>query len=196
MPNPEHTFFAAGNYTIKLIVSDGENEEFREKIVKVIDKNINLDIDNTLKATSTKNIIITEILPNPYGSDGDEEWIEIYNDGPGEVSLDGWTIDDGEGGSKPYAFQENILVGSNQYYLINREDSKIGLNNNGDSARLFDSLDELVAEVQYERSFEGESYSRGENGEWFWTEVLTPGFDNEELRLKNFIIKIKFGLIQ
>ena len=184
LPNPEHTFFAAGNYTIKLIVSDGENEEFREKIVKVIDKNINLDIDNTLKATSTKNIIITEILPNPYGSDGDEEWIEIYNNGLGEVSLDGWTIDDGEGGSKPYAFQENILVGSNQYYLINREDSKIGLNNNGDSARLFDSLDELVAEVQYERSFEGESYSRGENGEWFWTEVLTPGFDNEESRIK------------
>ena len=34
MPNPEHTFFAAGNYTIKLIVSDGENEEFREKIVR------------------------------------------------------------------------------------------------------------------------------------------------------------------
>src|SRR5690606_13864352 len=37
-------------------------------------------------------VMINEILPDPPGADAGLEWVELYNPGPGTVSLGGWAI--------------------------------------------------------------------------------------------------------
>ncbi|MEX0933949.1 MAG: lamin tail domain-containing protein [Candidatus Paceibacterota bacterium] len=40
-------------------------------------------------------LIITEVMYDPQGSDKGREWVEIYNSGSSAVNLDGWKINDG-----------------------------------------------------------------------------------------------------
>jgi hypothetical protein len=61
---------------------------------------------------------------------------------------------------------------------LNRPVSGIALNNQGMGLRLLDDSLNLIDEVEYEQSGEGESYARGENGKWFWTSQITPGEKN------------------
>lgn len=42
-------------------------------------------------------VIISAILPNPRGTEPDEEWIELKNVGSSPVDISGWLITDGEG---------------------------------------------------------------------------------------------------
>jgi len=48
--------------------------------------------------TCTGSVCINELMPNPAGSDTGSypagEWVELYNAGPGDVNLQGWTLDD------------------------------------------------------------------------------------------------------
>jgi len=39
------------------------------------------------------NIVINELLSNPDGDDADNEYVELYNVGPGVAKLEGWTIE-------------------------------------------------------------------------------------------------------
>lgn len=105
------------------------------------------------------DIKITEIYPNPEGSDSEDEWIEITNGGSESVNLSNWTIDDGEGGSDPYTFPEDTSIESGETFVIYRKDSGVALNNSADSARLIDFTGEIVDEVEYEQSVEGQSYA-------------------------------------
>jgi hypothetical protein len=48
----------------------------------------------TIFSQSPGDIIITEILQNPTGTDGDGEYFELYNTTGVAVNIDGWTIKD------------------------------------------------------------------------------------------------------
>ncbi|MEA3463903.1 MAG: lamin tail domain-containing protein, partial [Patescibacteria group bacterium] len=109
LANPEHTFFKQGAWTVKLTVSDGENEIEKEKIVKVANT---LNVDGAVeieapegaqtfaRLQAANNIIINEFLPNPEGADAEGEFIELYNQGGAQVNLINWKVDDSEAGSK------------------------------------------------------------------------------------------------
>ncbi|MBX2799397.1 MAG: lamin tail domain-containing protein [Myxococcales bacterium] len=43
-------------------------------------------------ATDADGVVINELLPNPDGVDGGQEWVEILNTSGGEVDLEGWQI--------------------------------------------------------------------------------------------------------
>ncbi len=182
LQNPEHTFFVAGDYTVKLIVGDGESETVISKKLKVESEKLEIKNEDFKinKNEGIGKIIINEILPDPEGSDSEGEWIELYNQGSGRVSLLDWRLDDGEAGSRPYVITNsaNNIVNPGEYFVIDRAESGIALNNINDSARLFNDLDELIDEVEYDAVIGGESYARGKNGKWFWTAVLTPGEEN------------------
>lgn len=45
--------------------------------------------------TAQAKLLETEFLPDPTGTDVDREWFEIYNSGPGFVSLAGYAAGDG-----------------------------------------------------------------------------------------------------
>lgn len=179
--NPEHAFLKTGNYKVTLKVSDGTNEVKKAKIVKVISQASN--IGETLTQNINKGeVVINEILPNPEGSDADGEWIEISNRGKYEINLLGWKAADK---SKDYKFLENIFMPANSFYVLDRSESDLALNNNMDSVRLYDDSGELFDEIKYESAKEGVSYARDNSGKWFWTNVLTPGDDNEIIKVES-----------
>lgn len=115
--------------------------------------------------TLSDNIVLSEILPNPEGSDTDTEWIEIYNMGTENVNLGNWSLDDEEGGSTHYIFPAGTTIEAQDFLVIYRIDSKISLNNDTDQVRLFDFEGTLKDSVTYESSPEGQSYARIELAE-------------------------------
>jgi hypothetical protein len=121
-------------------------------------------------------LIITEILPNPDGSDIEGEFIEIFNLNEVGVDLSGWKLDDGEGGSREYEIK-NIFIEANEYLSFSRETTGIALNNNSDNARLFNPNGELVDYIEYEEIKENISYSLFDNI-WHKTTEITPGEEN------------------
>ncbi|MCK5319815.1 lamin tail domain-containing protein, partial [Candidatus Parcubacteria bacterium] len=128
LTNPEHTFFASGAYTVKLIVRDLENEAVKEKIIIVGELNEEKISNLTDDLEQETNIIINEIMPAPLGADNEEEFIEIYNYGGAKINLLNWRVDDIDGGSKPYLFSEKFILEAGKYFVLERAESKIALN--------------------------------------------------------------------
>lgn len=174
---PEHTYLKNGSFTVVIKVSDGKSEGKKERVIKIND--LQQETLNMQHATSEDyNIIINEIMPNPTGSDSEEEWIELYNNGDTRINLFNWSVDDMEGGSRPYIFKNEFLLDAGKYFLLDRIESKLSLNNSDDMVRLFDPSGKVIDEIFYGKTAQGESYSRGANDKWFWTTVPTPDEEN------------------
>lgn len=177
LASPEHTFLKQGAYAVKLTVNDGENEAAKEKIIKVAE-NLKIAVAGQSQSQSAAEIIINEFLPNTEGTDAEEEWIELKNAGSAKINLLNWKLDDSEGGSKPHIFKNDLWLAANKFFVVERVESGLALNNSADAIRLFNDLDEMMDEVEYEATVRGASYARGQNGKWFWTNILTPGEEN------------------
>jgi DNA/RNA endonuclease YhcR with UshA esterase domain len=176
-------------------VNDGENEVEKEEIIRIISHPNPLlqrrggEIVPLLTKEGLGKILINEILPNPQGADGDGEFVELLNNSGQRINLLNWQLDDMEGGSRPYVINSDAWIDVEEYLMIHRAESGIALNNTFDSVRLFNELEELVDSVEYDNVIEGESYVRGKNGKWFWTEVITPETENiisvSDVRIKD-----------
>lgn len=172
---PEHTYLKAGSFTVLLKVNDGKTEMKKEKIIKVG----NGGTESVLSAANDRiDIIINEVMPNPSGSDSEDEWIELYNNGNTRINLLDWSVDDIEGGSKPYIFKNEFILEAGKYFLLERLESKLSLNNSDDMARLFDPNGKIIDEIFYGKTAQGEAYARGANDKWFWTTTPTPESEN------------------
>ncbi len=126
-------------------------------------------------------VIINEFIPNPEGPDKEEEWIELYNPTNRKIDLGNLLLDDEEGGSKPYLIPTGTIIGPYGYLVVKITDSKITLNNNGDSVRLLRPDFSVAEEVRYEKSpKKGWSYNRSEDGSWYWYYEITPGAKNKK----------------
>jgi hypothetical protein len=103
-------------------------------------------------------LVINEVLIRPHydweGAGGvttDDEFIEIYNRGPGTVSLKGWTLDDyAVGGSAPYEVP-SITLGPGEFAAFFRTRTHIALNDGGDSVRLSAPDGSPVDKIRYLR---------------------------------------------
>ena len=123
-------------------------------------------------------ISISEIYPNPVGDETEGEWIELRNENPVSASLCGWSLDDEPDGSKPADLQDVILP-PDSYTVVPRTESKLALNNPGDSVRLFaPGQTEPRQTVTFLKATEGESYAFRDDGYFVWTPYLTPGQPN------------------
>lgn len=119
-------------------------------------------------------LAIHEVLPNPNGSDEEGEWVEIISHAPKPVDVNGWSIDDGDGGSRPYIFSVETLIQPNQLFVIKRPVSKVAFNNDTDSVRLIAPDTSLMDSVTYAGATQGESYAYFDDG-WQWTNHPTQG---------------------
>ena len=125
--------------------------------------------------TYSKNIRINELLPNPLGSDKDNEFIELYNFDSDPIDLSGWKLEDKS--KKTYTFPE-ITIPSKNYIVVYSQKSKIALNNSGEETlSLIDPAENIVSFVAYTGSKENYSYSFDGSG-WQWSRKLTPGEKN------------------
>lgn len=126
-----------------------------------------------------KDIYINEFMPNPKGKDTGNEWIELINSSGAECSLNGWEIDDQEGGSKAYVINSNDLLPPDGFALLPSWQTKINLNNDEDYVRLFNPKGDLIDEIQYEDSPEQESFGfNSEEYDFLWSTYPTPLLGN------------------
>jgi hypothetical protein len=123
----------------------------------------------------SEQVRINELVPNPEGSD-DSEWIELYNYGIEDLDLLGWSIEDAA--EKNYLINESLIVSSDGYVVLRREQTGISLNNSNETVFLKDPDGQVIDEFNYEKSKEAQSWSYFEDG-WQMTEKLTQSAENE-----------------
>lgn len=128
------------------------------------------------------SIIITELMPNPEGSDIEGEFIEIKNTGSNNIDIDGWII--GDSSERRYTIDSENLISTilkpNTYKTLYRSTTKIALNNSGgDSVKLFTPNNSLIDEITYtDDAQEKTSYARHTDNSWEWTAAPTPDAEN------------------
>jgi len=159
-------------------VEDSDEESFDSDDFAPLDeaRGSEQDLREELVYQFSNHVRINEFIPNPEGSD-DGEWIELYNDGDEDVALAGWSLDDSEGGSSAYDFQDEIIEAKG-YLLMPRETTNLALNNSSDSVVLKDPNGEIISQYGYETSKENMSYVYIDD-EWKKSSILTPGEENE-----------------
>lgn len=130
---------------------------------------------NEEKTNLSDDILITELLPNP--SNGQEEYIELYNGANADLALDDWSLHDASQ-SGEYVFSEADSLKTKEYFVIYKNTFGFALNNSGDETiTLFDPNKKEVSKVSYKSSKKGASYNF--NGQkWRWSKFLTPGKEN------------------
>ena len=63
-------------------------------------------------------VVITEFIPNPAGTDTQREWFEVYNAGSGQVDLNGWTVKDDDSDSHPISNSNGTTTIDPGHYLV------------------------------------------------------------------------------
>lgn len=101
-----------------------------------------------------KFLRISNIFPNP--ETGSEEWVELSNNGPTDLTLNDWQLDDIiDGGSKPYVIS-NLTIKANSTSKLFNNETKVSLNNGGDTVNLIDPLGNVHDQLSYETSSKNE----------------------------------------
>lgn len=124
----------------------------------------------------THEVIISELLPDPKGTDLAGEWIEMYNRSTVTVPLAGWVLADAS--KTTYTLPaKDMQPGS--WLVVPRTESGIALNNTGGETVTLTAPDGVVTStVKWAgTAFEAQAYaSVGE--QWVWTGKATPGAEN------------------
>ena len=129
-------------------------------------------------ATSIKSydMILSEIFPNPSGSDSEDEFIELYNTGSTTIDLVGWKL--GDATSRKYTITQGI-VEPDTYIIFKRSVTKIALNNTGEEkVVLYTNKEQIVDSVQYSGKVEEDSSYVKDDDAWVWTQTSTPEKEN------------------
>ena len=118
----------------------------------------------------SNSIRVSSLLPNPKGADGTDEYIEVENTGS-DTNLKNWSLVDS--GGKIYEIKADRIIHAGERITFFSEDTKISLNNAGDSITLFDPAKHSAASVTYTNALEGARYVL-QDGAWKWehTSVL------------------------
>jgi DNA/RNA endonuclease YhcR with UshA esterase domain len=172
-----HTYQKKGKFKIILMVKDASGgTDTAEQYIKIISPDAAENVSET-SGTEESQIIISEALPNPEGSD-ETEWIELYNPSNEPFDLSGWKLDDDEAGSRPYKIPEGATIGAGKYLIFKKEQTKLALNNTYDSIRILDPDGEIFFETSYDDVTEDAAWARDNSGSFKWTTKLTPGTKN------------------
>jgi competence ComEA-like helix-hairpin-helix protein len=158
----QHAYLYPGQYLVSLMVSDGKFS----------------DLDIITVNIYNQSVIISEFLPDPEGTDTENEWIELYNQSEQIANLTNWQIDNQDGGSSPFVFPANSLISPKQFLVLRRPITKIALNNDNDKVRLIYPDGSLATEVSY-LAEKKQGFSVAFDGyKYFWTKTPTPGTAN------------------
>jgi hypothetical protein len=114
---------------------------------------------------ATLGVVINEFMADPAGTDGDHEWVELYNGSGVDVDVSGWTL---QGGSSSYSsfgtLPEGLTLLAGSYLLIGDElvESDLGMvpdvlmdislgnaSSNADAIQLVDCIEQVIDTVIY-----------------------------------------------
>ncbi|PLX28215.1 hypothetical protein C0581_03110 [Candidatus Parcubacteria bacterium] len=122
-------------------------------------------------------VVINEVFPNPRGSDNEDEFIEIFNNGNETINLKDCKL--GDSSKKRYTIKQGS-VQPGGFVVFKRSMTGIALNNTGgDEVKIFAPNGASIDSMQYPGSSkEDESYARREDDSWAWTTQVTSGRKN------------------
>lgn len=137
-------------------------------------------IEEDVVVQSYTSLQLSELFPDPASpqSDSADEFIELYNPNGFTVDLSGWKLVD-------EASTELIIKGkaieANSRIAVYITESKITLNNSGDSVQLINPNSQVVDEsANYGNAEEGLSWSFV-SGTWQWAVAPTPASTNASI---------------
>ncbi len=127
---------------------------------------------------ATGDVQLSELLPNPEGSD-DAEFIELRNNESHAVDVSGWVVSDLHRAYTIGSSEEKTMIPSHGYFVVERADSGIALNNTSkEQVQLRDGLGQVLDEVTYTKALENQSFAWVEH-QWLWTTTVTRGKSNK-----------------
>ncbi|MCC7429692.1 lamin tail domain-containing protein [bacterium] len=151
-------------------------------------------------------VLLTEIFPNPLGSDSQKEFVEILNSGTNSINLIGWKISDNSSTDDLVDAGEGLILLPNQFaiilendydlatgeyngiipdsaLIIKVDDSTIGngLLNSSETITILDNSGNAIDFFTYLTTTEGYTTERvGTSNTWLQSLIQggTPGFTN------------------
>ncbi len=133
------------------------------------------------------DIIINEIHYHPFGNDGRDEFIEIYNRGPVEVDLSGWRLE----GAVVFLFPSKLALRGGEYLVVSPDPQRTvqrygvppklvmgpwagQLDNDGDTLQLKSAEGTSIARVRYR---DGGGWPAAPDGFGPTLELVSPRYD-------------------
>lgn len=123
----------------------------------------------------TGDLRLSEILPNPQGSDVGAEYIELYNSGTDEVNLKSYTLRVGRQLEKSYQLPDELLP-AGRYRVFTHADFSFTLLNTDSRVALYVEEQE-VESVEYSGPGDDMAWVNID-GVWQYTNMATPGAEN------------------
>lgn len=111
--------------------------------------------------TEIKNlpgIFISEILPDPVGTDTEREWVEIANTETGTVDITGWSIAMTHS-TKKFIFG-SVVLAPQSFATLRRTQTGLILSNSGATLSLYDATGLLIDTFSYSHIPQGVSAGR------------------------------------
>lgn len=123
---------------------------------------------------------ITELLPNPTGTgtDGTDEFIELYNPNGAPFNLSGFTLQTGLTTKHNYTFPDGTSLPPKNFVAFYSADTGLTLSNTSGQADLEDPFGTVISESDaYGSAKGGQSWALAK-GTWYWTGKPTPSATN------------------
>lgn len=135
-------------------------------------------LTNTTHAT----LLISELLPNPDGTDTGQEWVEIFNNSTKNADLNGYILDTG----KKNQALSSLQIGPREFALI--DNLKITLRNSDGYLALLSPDGQIIDKINYDKAPSGQSLSLitihkdSQRKQFFNWSSPTPAAPNPEFR--------------
>jgi len=181
-----HVFRQGGSLTISVNARDEEREATMQRRFNVIIKNVGStqlkseQQEQLLQAQQTEEIyysvVLNELLPNPAGSDSNE-FIELKNIGTVPADISGWILSSSKG-TKRYVFALNTRINPNGLLIISKKELPFSQSNAYDLITLSSPSGKYIDAIDFDDAPSGMSYARTSQGDWLWTNKITPNKEN------------------
>ena len=158
-----------------------------------IEPNTDVSITAIFESTSINapRVIITEINYNSAVDFDPEDWLELYNYSGDKVDISGWTFKDSNDDNS-FTFPSNVEILPASFLILCRDTATFlecfpavenclgnfdfGLNNNGESIRLFDAGGNIVDSLTYD---DEPPWPVQADGMGATLQLINPAFANE-----------------
>lgn len=132
------------------------------------------------------SVRINEILPAPAQQDWDgdgnaderDEWIELFNEGTGDVNLGGWTLANGQQENMLYRIPQGTVLPPGMILVLYQRETGLVLDDAGGGVWLLGPKGGVRDSVTYPSLAPNASYSRDSQGIWHADWPPSPGLPN------------------
>ncbi len=153
-----------------------------ESYARVPDGSANWTIVNTptpgMSNGGTPDLCLNEIFSN-----GDPDWIELYNSTSSDIDISGYFIYDDSSSEDKSTFPEGTVVPANGFLTWDCDDEQTSfkLSSGGEGLFFENDLEELIDSINFPALADSESFARiPDGGAWIITQNPTPGESNGE----------------